>query len=68
MEVLPWSEKIGIYPLKTHVYPDHLFLPREVTKNVVEMMTKDTRRKMTKNFLDQQLVSHNFFKMTLHCS
>lgn len=34
-------EKTGIYPLNPHVFPDHLFLPSEVTENVIEMEMDD---------------------------
>ena len=33
--------KNEIYSLNPHVFPDHLFLPSEVTANVIEMETDD---------------------------
>lgn len=34
--IMSGFEKTGIYPLNAHVFPDHLFLPSEVTENVIE--------------------------------
>lgn len=34
-------EKTGIYPLNRHVFPDHLFLPSQVTDNDIQLEADD---------------------------
>ncbi|KAF5298276.1 hypothetical protein FQR65_LT09787 [Abscondita terminalis] len=47
--IMTGLEKTEIYPLNAHVFSDHLFLPSEVTENVIEMETRDDGRREKEN-------------------